>query len=229
MDAKILAWTSQSSMSSKGGSVRWQAPELFSVKNDDLIRNTTASDVYAWGCVCYEIFTGQLPFEAYGDAGVIYRVMMGEQPARPAESSPAWKMWGLTEKIWLLMEKCWAKNRDERPTTEQLLQRLIPWLSTDKRPTSSGDFLPPASFRAKMGPPKSDLLSVSELECILCQDPDPGSTIHGTLAGFQLPPRLVQLSRQWEYIRKGHDYTSFSELVSRARLPASPFNNDDAR
>ncbi|KNZ82131.1 putative serine/threonine-protein kinase kinX, partial [Termitomyces sp. J132] len=33
-DPQILAWTSTSSAGSRGGSVRWQAPELFDVKND---------------------------------------------------------------------------------------------------------------------------------------------------------------------------------------------------
>ncbi|KAG5637385.1 hypothetical protein H0H81_004762 [Sphagnurus paluster] len=196
MDAKILAWTSHSSMSSKGGSVRWQAPELIDPEVDDLIRNTTASD----------IFTGEIPFPTYPDPRVTLRVMMGERPARPEKSSIAWSSWGLTEKVWLLMEECWVKNPDERPTTQQLSQRLIPWLTDDTRSTASGNFLPPASFRAKMGPPKKDLVSVSELENMLCQDAYPGSIM----------------------VHKGHNSSSFPGAASRARLPPSPFNDDDA-
>ncbi|KAG6843568.1 hypothetical protein H0H87_003086 [Tephrocybe sp. NHM501043] len=59
-DPDIIAWTTQSKAKSQGGSVRWQAPELFLVEDSDLeseeetAKNTTASDVYAWGCVCLE-------------------------------------------------------------------------------------------------------------------------------------------------------------------------------
>lgn len=54
-DANILNWTSHSSAASKGGSIRWQAPELFDVENDEVVHNSEASDIYAWSCVCYEV------------------------------------------------------------------------------------------------------------------------------------------------------------------------------
>ncbi|KAG6817143.1 hypothetical protein H0H87_012104, partial [Tephrocybe sp. NHM501043] len=61
-DSQVMAWTSQSSSVSRGGSVRWQAPELFAVEspnndNDqevEELKNTAASDVYALGCVLFE-------------------------------------------------------------------------------------------------------------------------------------------------------------------------------
>ncbi|KAG6842644.1 hypothetical protein H0H93_003986, partial [Arthromyces matolae] len=48
-DPKVLRWTSQSSMASKGGTTRWKAPEL--VRSEDTVKkayNSKASDVYAW-------------------------------------------------------------------------------------------------------------------------------------------------------------------------------------
>jgi serine/threonine protein kinase len=67
-DAEILHWTSQSASASTGGTVRWQAPELFepepesSAYNDSTNRssgpfNTKATDVYAWSCAGYEVST----------------------------------------------------------------------------------------------------------------------------------------------------------------------------
>lgn len=35
--------------------MRWQAPELFDVNNDEAVHNSKASDIYAWSCVCYEV------------------------------------------------------------------------------------------------------------------------------------------------------------------------------
>lgn len=57
-DPQILKWTSQSSAASKGGSIRWQAPELFGADNDEVVPNSKESDIYAWSCVCYEVFRG---------------------------------------------------------------------------------------------------------------------------------------------------------------------------
>jgi len=54
-DSKIWALTGFSSAASRGGTVRWQAPELLDVENGNIMKNTTASDVYAWSCVCYEV------------------------------------------------------------------------------------------------------------------------------------------------------------------------------
>ncbi|KAG6806834.1 hypothetical protein H0H92_009900 [Tricholoma furcatifolium] len=60
-DSKIPAWTSQSSGASRGGTVAWKAPELFDPHSVENAKNTKESDVYAWGCVAYEIFTGDIP------------------------------------------------------------------------------------------------------------------------------------------------------------------------
>jgi serine/threonine protein kinase len=51
----IIRWTSQSHAGSTGGSTRWQAPELFDDENDQSVPNSKASDIYSWGCVCYEV------------------------------------------------------------------------------------------------------------------------------------------------------------------------------
>jgi serine/threonine protein kinase len=36
-----------------GGTVRWQAPELFDP--DSSQQNSMATDIYSFGCVCYEV------------------------------------------------------------------------------------------------------------------------------------------------------------------------------
>jgi hypothetical protein len=36
--------------------VRWQAPELNDPEKDEFVHNSKESDVYAWSCVCYEVY-----------------------------------------------------------------------------------------------------------------------------------------------------------------------------
>lgn len=57
-DPTIAHWTSQSSVASKVGPARWQAPELNDLEDDDVVHDTKESDVYAWSCVCYEVCPG---------------------------------------------------------------------------------------------------------------------------------------------------------------------------
>ena len=51
-DPQIRYWTSQTAVGSKGGTARWQAPEL---NGDVVVHNSKGSDIYAWSCVCYEV------------------------------------------------------------------------------------------------------------------------------------------------------------------------------
>lgn len=50
-ESRTLVETS-STTNRRGGTLRWQAPELL---KDDNERNSPASDVYAFACVCYEV------------------------------------------------------------------------------------------------------------------------------------------------------------------------------
>ncbi|KAG6915883.1 hypothetical protein DXG01_009420 [Tephrocybe rancida] len=131
-DVNIVAWGEDDFSVSEGGTARWQAPELLEWG----ATNNKNSDVYAWGCVAWEIFTGQFPFdEIRRDAEVILRIAMGARLARPESSSPAWKDFGLTEEIWACMEQCWEREPSERPSSATIVKRLTAGLSTaDPRP-----------------------------------------------------------------------------------------------
>ncbi|KAL0570850.1 Rho guanine nucleotide exchange factor [Marasmius crinis-equi] len=108
---KILTSTSR-----PGGTARWLAPEL-------LIGNggtSKASDVYAYACVCYEIFTGGChPFlELPNEMAVVFHVAQGKRPVRP-QNTPK-----LENEMWALMELCWDGVPASRPTANQLLARI---------------------------------------------------------------------------------------------------------
>ncbi|KAF8059593.1 hypothetical protein FPV67DRAFT_362861 [Lyophyllum atratum] len=167
-DSQILAWTSQSSVASQGGTARWQAPELFDVENDEAVKNTVESDIYALSCVFYEVFTGEVPFaDALRDSTVILRVMSGARPLRPLDSTSAWQEWGLTTNIWSLMENCWGLDPARRPSIEQVLECLISNAPTpDRRASTSGTVISPAVFRKRMSGP-FEVISDSDLDSLL--------------------------------------------------------------
>ncbi|KAG6915200.1 hypothetical protein DXG01_012730 [Tephrocybe rancida] len=146
-DPQIVHWTSQSSVGSKGGSARWQAPELHRAESDSdneneveapIIHNTEMSDVFAWGCLCYEILTGRLPFYAIRlPTTVVLRIVAGHIPLRPPARAPAWLKYGLTKSIWELMENCWAFSPQVRPQMHEVVSRIrleSPALANDPRP-----------------------------------------------------------------------------------------------
>ncbi|KAG6884905.1 hypothetical protein C0992_005602, partial [Termitomyces sp. T32_za158] len=129
-DGKIVAWTSFPVPESKGGNFRYQAPQLFC---EVAISNNKSSDIYAFGMLAYEIFTGQVPYAHLKNRyAVILRVSRGERPARP-EISSVWSHSGLTEGIWSLMEACWDAAPEKRPSIQEITDFLASVLDDEKR------------------------------------------------------------------------------------------------
>ncbi|KAG6834505.1 hypothetical protein H0H93_009270 [Arthromyces matolae] len=173
-DPKILRWTSQSSMASKGGTTRWKAPEL--VGSEDVIKkayNSKATDVYAWASVCYEIFTEQLPFhDALNDATVVLSIMQGRTPGVPPTDHPAWLQHGLTQSIWALMKDCWAFEPIDRPEMTTVISRLHHETPPDLRP--SGEWAEKEAMRFRKANVSNDILKDplqfwESLETLLCR------------------------------------------------------------
>ncbi|KAF8186928.1 kinase-like domain-containing protein, partial [Mycena galopus ATCC 62051] len=126
-DAMTLRFT-HSTASPKGGTARYQAPELLSTDTP----NHFGSDVYAFGCVCYEvrlhslaktfpimILTGKAPlYEIPRDVTVLIRVLEGIRPSRPETISA-------DDKLWLLMQDCWREKSCHRPSISEIVRRLV--------------------------------------------------------------------------------------------------------
>ncbi|KAF8996199.1 kinase-like domain-containing protein, partial [Cyathus striatus] len=151
-DSEILKWSSLQSTVSTGGTTHWQAPELFDPAVDHAIL-TKESNVYAFGCVCYEVFTGEVPFyEIPREGAVIYRIVKGKKPSRPnLESRTPESVFflGLTEEMWTLMQHCWKFDPTERLNINEFLER-IPTNSVGPRPEQSWENLSSARFRKAM-------------------------------------------------------------------------------
>ncbi|KZV79317.1 kinase-like protein, partial [Exidia glandulosa HHB12029] len=108
--------------SSTKGTWRWMAPELLA--NDDA-RHTTASDMWAFGCVVVEVLSGKVPYhDKRTDQMVIIAIAHGETPFRPATFiGEPWEV-ALEAKVWELALDCWASEPDDRPPVKPVLRRL---------------------------------------------------------------------------------------------------------
>ncbi|KAJ8083243.1 hypothetical protein PM082_009115 [Marasmius tenuissimus] len=97
------------------GTTRWLAPELLVGSRGP----SKKSDVYAFACVCCEIFTGLQPFPEYAnEMAVAFSVAQGKRPSRP-EGAPE-----LSNALWALMNTCWDAKPSSRPTAGHVLEKV---------------------------------------------------------------------------------------------------------
>ncbi|KAF5345799.1 hypothetical protein D9756_010860 [Leucocoprinus leucothites] len=113
---KTLGYTLASS-DAKGYSLRWAAPELL----EDGARATMASDIWAFGCVCYEIMAGLLPFSDLSEMQVLRALITGIAPKRPSSVAVSSEAEGI---IWAQMERCCQVDPKIRPNCKRILSDL---------------------------------------------------------------------------------------------------------
>ncbi|KAK1231518.1 hypothetical protein PQX77_005350 [Marasmius sp. AFHP31] len=96
------------------GTTRWLAPEL--LQSDPPSSVLMSSDMYAYACVCYEIFTGgNMPFRELSEGAVLVAVVLNKKhPSRPSGASE------LRDKMWDIMVACWNHKAQDRPTAKNV-------------------------------------------------------------------------------------------------------------
>ncbi|KAK6996811.1 kinase-like domain-containing protein [Favolaschia claudopus] len=102
----VLTDATVSQINHGAGSVRWMAPETLNPVTG--FARTPASDIYAFGCVCLELYTGFPPFHILHDAQVMLQVIQKDRPPRPPGDL-------IPDPIWNIMQQCWAHDLTERP------------------------------------------------------------------------------------------------------------------
>ncbi|KAK0211771.1 kinase-like domain-containing protein [Armillaria fumosa] len=105
-----------SSSSHKGGTVKWQAPEVLKDR-----QKSFPADVYSMACVYFEVFDGTIPWSDLSEGAVILNVAIRkEHPPCPRlpESTGHAKLW------WKIMTKCWTYEPLDRPTVLDIMASL---------------------------------------------------------------------------------------------------------
>ncbi|KAF8054708.1 hypothetical protein FPV67DRAFT_1075701 [Lyophyllum atratum] len=154
--------------------VGFQAPELFepNEKHKTGLRNTMATDVYAWACVCYEISTACIPsFEHFHDYVAISTIKADARPTWPSPMLEELTIRGLTQDTLSLLNKCWEPDAADRPSIRQVLLRLSTIQQEDHRPPGGWERGPPMREEGLRG---SDIpLTLERLEMIPSGEPTP--------------------------------------------------------
>lgn len=99
------------------GNVRWGAPELFALpENQDgpTNRPTKEADIYSFGSTMLQVLSGKVPYYYIKQQmQIIVMVVDGKKPRRPEEPK-------IAEEHWSMIERCWSPF-NVRPTIEDLL------------------------------------------------------------------------------------------------------------
>ncbi|KAJ7936915.1 kinase-like domain-containing protein [Mycena leptocephala] len=97
--------TTSAHSSTRAGSIYWMAPELIIPERFGLkFARTPASDIYAFGCVCFELYTGRHPFSQLSQTAVLFKIVFGERPERPSGSPP------ISDTLWHHVTEYWAEG-----------------------------------------------------------------------------------------------------------------------
>ncbi|KAF7373176.1 Kinase-like protein [Mycena sanguinolenta] len=112
--------SAKTSSTSRGGSPYWMAPELLDPDQFGLkFARTVATDVYAYGCVCFELYTEQPPFSGLAQPVAWMKVLKGERAARPL-GPPV-----MSDTLWQHVTEFWAQRPITRPSTQSVVQKMI--------------------------------------------------------------------------------------------------------
>ncbi|KZV97353.1 kinase-like protein [Exidia glandulosa HHB12029] len=112
--SRVLEDTSRSASVVGIGILAYQAPEL----HDDHLP-TMPSDVFAFGMLIVETYSGARPLSRHRGTGVVIAIMNHERPARDEITRS-----DFPEQLWQLAEECWAHDQCLRPNATVVYQRL---------------------------------------------------------------------------------------------------------
>ncbi|KAF9445717.1 kinase-like protein [Macrolepiota fuliginosa MF-IS2] len=99
---------------------RWAPPEQ--MKEDSGSDPTFMSDMWSFGCVCFQVLTGLQPFHECRNAVKIATSLMNGE--LPSGSDPAKFLAGIDDYLCDLMNSGWRRNPDDHPSCQEIIEIL---------------------------------------------------------------------------------------------------------
>ncbi|OJA14206.1 hypothetical protein AZE42_09477 [Rhizopogon vesiculosus] len=101
------------------GNIRWAAPELFEIPDDDegdemAVSLSTECDIYSFGSIALQVLTCKVPYyNVKKDVIVLGQVIRGKKPVPPKESQ-------IAPLHWEFIQRCWLP-RASRPSVREIV------------------------------------------------------------------------------------------------------------
>ena len=92
---------------------RWLAPEQ--ITSVSIAAPTEKTDIWSFGLLCLEVFTGRDPYHGHSDFYVPVLLSQGTHPEHPGPT-----VVGLSPKMWDLMQSCWQIDPGQRPSISEI-------------------------------------------------------------------------------------------------------------
>ncbi|KAF8339497.1 kinase-like domain-containing protein, partial [Amanita rubescens] len=113
------------STNTRSGSLHlnFAAPELLGFSeddnpsDDDVPIRTQMSDIYAFGCLYYEIHYDSIPFSGKQDIQIMTLVSRGALPPRLDEPP-------LSDLTWNMIQRCWERKASKRPRIKDVTKSM---------------------------------------------------------------------------------------------------------
>ncbi|KAF7982525.1 hypothetical protein HWV62_28142 [Athelia sp. TMB] len=126
---------------------RWTAPEMLPFGDiPPLLRPNEMCDIYSFGMVCYEMFSGHIPFPDPAQFS-LKDVSKGERPGRPDHEIA--KLRGLTDQIWEFITSWWDTDPSKRHTARNAVESLREHCPVESRPVDYYDPINPSKIAHK--------------------------------------------------------------------------------
>jgi serine/threonine protein kinase len=198
---------------------------------------TPATDVYAFGCVCIEVwytppslppvtiplqlYTGRPPLSDLPGPAVIFPILNGERAPRPM-GLPT-----MSDTLWQNLNKYWAADPEARPSSEIVIQEMV-WPTVDGEDGLVAAGVPTSPFEIAYR------RCQYSMKCFSMDDPKEGESlpVEHTVAGASSPcfSHILKLSQvsQARHPEEDVNSTRFMEneeseaSTSEARMYSRP-------